>query len=214
MSRTATLALVAAAAVALAACAQDSGRQLARYYDPAGMFSASLPLANDISVTPQQTSAGGPGFLTGVVSAPPQPSPSPQGQLPNIGANFAQQGQPQDQTIYQAYVVTTDTFQDLPAMVLYFLTGDPAVDVLTDRSVKLADLPASLVVADINREGQLASIAAAFSLGENGNGYIVAAVFPQGRWDAEEADFLKIVESFDTNVPPALDTYPLASGSA
>jgi hypothetical protein len=215
MSRTATFALVAAAAVALAACTQDGGRQLARYYDPAGMFSASLPLANDISVTPPQAPADGPGFLTGVVSSPPQPSPSPQGQLPNIGANFAQQSQLQDQTIYQAYVVTTDTFQDLSAMVLYFLTGDSAVDVLTDRSVELADLPATLVVADINREGpELASIAAAFSLGENGTGYIVAALFPQGGWDDERADFLKILGSFDTNVPPALDTYPLASGSA
>jgi len=55
--------------------------------------------------------------------------------------------------------------------------------------------------------------AAAFSFGENGNGYIVPALFPQGGWSEEESDFPRILRSFDTDVPPTLDTYPLVAGS-
>lgn len=214
MRRLAALSLVAAAAVSLAACTRTGGRELARYYDPAGQFSADLPLANDISVTGPQPAASGPALVTGVVSSPPQPSPSPTGQLPNIGANFTQRTQATDQTVYEAFVVTTDSFADMSAMALAFLTGDPSVDVLDERSVELAGSPARLVVADIARQGQpTASVAAAFSLGENGTGYIVSALFPQGDWSKEESDFLRVLGSFDTNVPPTLDTYPLVGGS-
>lgn len=209
MKRTA-LAVVAAAV--LSACSGAPGRVFARYYDPRGLFSANLPAANDITVTPPQPSPKGPSLLTGVLSAPPQPSPSPQSQF---GGGLIGQQAPSDQTVYQALVVTTDTFQDLSAMVLYFLTANPGVDVQLERPVQLAGTGGELVVADLVQNGQTsASVAAAFSLGEQGTGYILAAVFPPGEWNSQEPDFTRILRSFDPGVPPGLRTFPLSGESA
>ncbi len=210
-------ALVAALAVGLAACSASSGREFARYYDPGGFFSTNLPVANDITVTPPQPAqtTDQPGFLAGVVSSPPLPSPSPTSQFGQIGSQFGQQAQATDQTIYEVFVVTTDTFADLPAMVLFFLTQDPGVDVQVERSTRLGGMLARLIIADVSRDGQsTASIAAAFTLGENGTGYILAAVFPSGDWAHQESDFERVRGSFRTDLPPGIDTYPLDGGSA
>ncbi len=217
MSRGRSFALVAAVAVGLVACSQSSSREFARYYDPLGHFSTNLPVANDITVTPPQPApaADQPGFLAGVVSSPPLPSPSPTSQFGSIGSQFGQQAQATDRTIYEVFVVTTGTFADLPDMVLYFLTQDPGVDVQVDRGAKLAGMTGRLVVADVSRDGQAtASVAAAFTLGENDTGYIVAAVFPPGDWGREESDFQNVLDSFRTDLPPGLDTYPISGGSA
>jgi hypothetical protein len=57
-------------------------------------------------------------------------------------------------------------------------------------------------------------LAAAFTLGRQGVGYIVAAIFPAGDWNNQRSDFLKVVSSFQAEVPPGLRTFPLATGSA
>lgn len=204
--------VVAAVAVAMAGCSTGQSRDFARYYDPEGMFSTNLPVANDISVTPPQPPQDGPGIVAGVISAPPQPSPSPQsGFGGGLGANFGAQAEPPDQTVYQALAVTTDTFEDLSEMTLFFLTGDAAVDVHVEERLRLGETEGRLVVADVVRDGQeVASVAAAFSLGDGGVGYIVAAVFQPGGWEGERSDFLKVVESFRIGVPPGLTTIPLA----
>lgn len=196
----------------LAACTGDSGRELASYYDPQGRFATSLPAANDLSVTQPQPSQGGPTLLTGVVATPPQPSPSPQTGFGG-GFNVAQATtEVTDQTIYQAFVVTTDTFETIEQMSLFFLTSDPAVDVVLDDRILVDEQEARLVVADVRQQGTvLSSVAAAFALGtgEPRTGFLVAAVFPPGAWDEERGDFLRVLDSFRTGLPPALAAIPM-----
>lgn len=203
---------LAAIPLILAACSGSSGRALARYYDPGGRFSTNLPAANDITVASPQPGGTGPGILAGVIAAPPQPSPSPS---TSLGApNFAQ-SQPSDQTIYEAFVVTTDTFPTVSAMTLYYLTSDPAIDVQVEQNVKVGGSAGRLVVANVTRSGSTtASLAAAMSLGHAGTGYLVAAIFPPGQWDHERDDFLRVLASFRPNVPPGLGTFPLTSGAS
>lgn len=202
--------------VVLAGCSSGTDRELSRYYDPEGLFTASLPTANTVAVTPPQPAGQGvPGILSGVVSQPPAPSPSPQAQFGGGLAQGLGQTEPADQTTYQAFVVTTDAFDELSDMALYFLTGDPSVDVRDVRPIELADEDGRLVVADALEGGQVrASVAVAFSLGADGVGYLVAAIFPAGRWEAEESDFLRIVRSFRTEVPPVMNTFPVTDGTA
>lgn len=58
------------------------------------------------------------------------------------------------------------------------------------------------------------SVAAAVSLGTGGDGYLVAAIFPSGGWDAERADFLRVLASFRAGVPLGFSTFPVTGGSA
>jgi len=200
-------------ALGATSCAGSKDRELARYYDPEGLFAASLPAANDLSVTPPQTTQGGPDLLSGVISQPPAPSPTPQAGG-GLGAGFAQPAQT-DQTIYEAFVVTTDGFEDLSDMTLYYLTGDPSIDVRNEEPIRIDGAPGRLVVADAIQDGEPASsVAVAFSLGHEGTGYLVAAIFPPGGWESERADFLRVVASFDADVPPGLQTIPVVGGSA
>lgn len=203
-----------ALALALSACTSAKDRDLARYYDPEHLFSTRLPAANTLSVVPPQPTPDGPTVLSGVISQPPLPSPSPQSQFGGIGSGLAQQVQPPDQTIYEAFAVTTDTFADLSDMALYFLTGDPSIDLREQRAVEIDGMPGRLVVADSVQDGQVrASLAVAMTLGEGGTGYLIAAIFPPGQWEVEEPDFLRVLESFRTETPPLLRAYPLAAGA-
>jgi hypothetical protein len=209
MSRARSLPISLIALVLFAACAREQGREFARYYDDQGLFTVNLPEANDISVTPPQPAAqGGAGFLTGVISSPPAPSPTA---APAIGGGLGVDSTQQtDQTVYQAFAVTTDTFDDLDQMALYFLTGDPAVDVMIDDPTELDGDPGELVVADVRNGDQVnASVAAAMTLGDGETGYLIAAIFPPGGWDGERGDFERIVESFNAHVAPVFDTFPV-----
>lgn len=206
----------AMAAMALVACSTGKNRDFARYYDPEGLFSANLPAANDIAVAPSEPPSQGPSVLTGVVSTPPAPSPSPSsafgGGLTDLAA---QTTEPQDQTVYEALAVTTGTFQDLPQMALAFLTGNPIVDVQVEEEMRLGGNAGELIVADVVRQGQkVAGVAATFTLGQQGVGYIVLAIFPPGDWANERSDFLKVVASFRPGVPPGMRAFPLTGMAA
>jgi len=191
------------------ACARESGRDFARYYDEQGLFALSLPAANDITVTPPQPAQSGPGLLTGVVSSPPAPSPSPAAGGLGGGLNVAAAGEP-DQTVYQAFAVTANGFDDLDQMALYFLTGDPIVDVMIDDPTRVDGNPARLIVADIEQGGAVtSSVAAAMTLGDGDTGYLIVAIFPPDGWEDERTDFERIVRSFRTDVPPGLETFPV-----
>jgi hypothetical protein len=191
------------------ACAHDSGREFARYYDEQGLFALDLPAANDITVTPPQAAESGPGFLTGVVSSPPAPSPSPASGAFG-GIDVAAQGEP-DQTVYQAFAVTADGFDDLDQMALHFLTRNPIVNVVIDDPTRVDGDPGRLIVADIDQGGEVtSSVAAAMTLGDGATGYLIVALFPPGGWDEERDDFELIVRSFRTDVPPGLETFPVA----
>jgi hypothetical protein len=203
-----------ALALVLGACASAKDRDLARYYDPEHRFSTRLPAANTLSVIPPQPTADGPTILSGVISQPPLPSPSPASQFGGIGAGLAQQTEPSDRTIYEAFAVTTDTFTDLADMTLYFVTANPAIDLKEQRAVEIDGMPGRLLVVDSVRDGQVrASLAVALTLGEDGTGYLIAAIFPPGQWETEEPDFLRVLDSFRAEVPPLLRTYPLAGAS-
>ena len=211
-----TVVLVALLALGVVACASTKDRDLSRYYDPEGLFTASLPSANTVSVTPPQPGEAGPGILSGVISQPPAPSPSPQGQFGGgLGQGLSQQTAPADQTTYEAFVVTTEVFDDLSDMSLYFLTGDPTIDLREQRPIRVAGTAGRLVVADSLQDSEpRASVALAMSLGTEGTGYLVAAIFPPGEWDTEETDFLRVVESFRADVPPGLLTFPVTREEA
>jgi hypothetical protein len=199
--------------LALTGCARSQTRDLARYYDPEGLFSADLPAANNLSVTAAEQGQGSSSVLSGVVASPPQPSASPASALGGGLGGLAAQAPAGDQTLYQVLAVTTDGFPTIEAMSLYFLTADPAIDVREERSITVGGDTGRLVVADVLRSGDPgAGIAVAFTLGGDGVGYIVAAVFPPGDWSREEADFTRITGSLDTGVPPGLASFPLATG--
>jgi hypothetical protein len=197
-------------ALSLVACSGDSGREFARYYDPEGFFVTNLPAANDITVTPPQAGGEGPGLLTGVVASPPQPSPS----APTMTAfNIAPAG-PTDQTIYEAFAISTSDFDDLQQMGLYFITGDPAIDVQIDDPVRVDGHEGRLLVADVMQEGQAtSSLAAALTLGDGGTGFLLAAIFPPGGWEAEREDFFRVLGSFRANISPGLETFPVTGGA-
>jgi hypothetical protein len=206
----------ALAAMSLLACSTDKTREFARYYDPEGLFSANLPAANDIAVAPAEPPSQGPSLLTGVISTPPAPSPSPSsafgGGLTDLDA---QTTGPQDQTVYVALALTTSTLEGLPEMALATLTGDPMVDVQIEEEMRLGGMAGELIVADVVRDGQkVGGVATAFTLGRKGVGYIVRAIFPPEGWANERSDFLKVVASFRPSVPPGMRAFPLAGGAA
>ena len=91
------------------------------------------------------------------------------------------------------------------------MTGDPIVDVVIDDPTRVDGDPARLIVADIDQAGEVtSSLAAAMTLGDGATGYLIVAQFPPGGWDEERDDFERIVRSFRTNVPPGLETFPVA----
>jgi hypothetical protein len=194
-------------AITLPACSGQSGRELSRYYDPEGYFVTSLPAANDLAVMPAQPAPTGPSILSGVVATPPQPSPSPAG---NATAFDTSATEPADQTTYRAIVVTTQSFQTLDDMALFFLTGDPIIDVTMDEPIRVDGHEARLIVADVTQGGTTtASLAAAITLGGGDRGFLVVAVFPPGGWDGERGDFLRVLESFSTDLPPGMGRFPM-----
>jgi hypothetical protein len=196
------------------ACSGSQNRDLARYYDPQGLFSADLPAANSLSVAPAQSGQRTSSILSGVVASPPQPSASPSSALGDpLGSGIGQQAPAGDQTMYEVFVVTTNGLDSLDAMTLYYLTADPAIDVRDEQQIELAHAEGRLVVADIHQSGTVgASLAAAFTLGSHGVGYIVAAVFPPGGWSNERTDFSRIVGSLQPNVPSGVASFPLSNG--
>jgi hypothetical protein len=209
------LALVLVVALSAVACSTDKERDLARYYDPEGLFAASLPEANLVTVVPPQPASSGPSLLSGVVSQPPGPSPSPQMQFGGGLGQGLSQTEPPDRTVYEAFAVTTSDFEDLSDMALAFLTGDPSFDVREERPIRVDETPGLLVVADSIRDGEaVSSVAAALSLGSDGVGYLIAALFPPGEWAAERSDFLRVVSSFSGEVPPGMRTFPLTGAGA
>ena len=185
---------------ALAACSNDPGREFERYYDEEGLFTLNLPAANDVTVTQPQSGQEGPDLLTGVVSSPPAPSPSPASAFGGI-AGAAEE--PPDQTVYQAFAVASQSFDDLDEMALFFLTSDPVIDVATDDRATMGGDDARLIVADVNNGGDVTAGVAAARPSATERRPPIAAV-SSGGWDSEQADFRRILESFRSSVPPGL----------
>lgn len=212
MRRTAGLAFLS---LLVAACGAAPARSLVDYHDPGGRFVASLPAANTFTVVPTRLeTASTPGVLAGVIAEPPalaSPSASPTSAIGGFGIGPTSD----DRTIFQALVVTTDGFTSLDDMTLYFLTNDSTFDVRETRAIRVAGEPGRLVVADYRAgDAATAGVAGAFTLGRDGVGYLIAAIFPPGTWAAQRADFLAVVRSFRSAVPPQEAAIPVAVPTA
>ena len=130
-----------------------------------------------------------------------------------IGSTLSAPQEP-DQTVYQAFAVTSDGFEDLDEMALFFITGDPVVDVVTEDPIRVDGEAGKLVVADVKTDGEVtSSVAVAMTLGDGKTGYLLAAIFPPGSWESERADFERVLRSFRGPVPPGLQTFPVGAGA-
>lgn len=196
----ATTAIVASAISAgCGGAGSPSTREFVRYHDPNGVFIADLPATHVLAATePRAEGQTAPGILAGVIAEPPgEPSPSS-----GLGGGIALAADP-DRTSFQVLVITSGGFESLEDMVLSYLTADPFIDVREERPTRVGGDPGLLLVADVLRDGApTAGIAAVFSLGHGGTGVILASVFPPGTWDAERADFLRLLRSFRTDLAP------------
>ncbi|HXF71473.1 MAG TPA: hypothetical protein VNO79_02545 [Actinomycetota bacterium] len=197
--------LLVAVAVAATSCAGGVHREFARYYDPAGHFSAVLPRDNQIRVLPPETGGdqAGPQLLSGVQSVPVQPSPAA-----GLGGLGVEPAGTQDRTAYYVFAFTSDLLQDEEDLARLY-TSQPGVDVKVQEPVRIGDDTGLLVVADSETEGGVRfSVASGFLLA-GGVGYWIAAAFPAGAWESEREDFLSVLSSFRTEVPPAVRAIPV-----
>lgn len=202
------------AVVLMGACSESvRDRDLVRYVDPEARFTVRLPEGHAIRASePVEASATSPGLLAGVIASPAEASPSAAG---GLGAGIDLSSVDSDQTTFQVFLLASEGFDSLGDMTLYFLTADPEIDVVMDDPLHVAGDEGRLVVADLVRDGRIAvEVAAAFSLGHDGVGYLIAAVFPAGTWETERGDFLRVVASFEPDVPPSLTTLPFRTGEA
>ena len=194
-----TAIVVAVIAAGCGGTGSSSTRAFVRYHDPNGVFVADLPATHDLAPTePQPEGQTAPGILAGVIAEPSGvPSPSS-----GLGGGIALGADP-DRTSFQVLVITSGGFESLEEMVLSYLTADPLIDVREERPTRVGGDPGLLLVADVLRDGaSTAGIAAVFSLGHGGTGVILASVFPPGTWEAERADFLRLLRSFRTDLAP------------
>ncbi len=200
-------ALAAAVLLVLAACGGGVHRDLERYYDPGGLFSAELPSENQVQVLPPQggDASQGPVLLGGVQSVPAPPSPSATGfsTLGDLAGAVAR-----DQTAFYVFAVTSQSLTTAEDLATLY-TSQPGVDVKIRQPVRVGTGTGLLVVADTETQTGAFSVASAF-LVEGEVGYWIAAAFPRGDWDKERGDFLRILASFRSEVPPAVGSVPLA----
>jgi hypothetical protein len=204
------IAAAAGMALVLGSCSGGAHRPLERYYDPQSLFSAELPAANDIQVLQPQSSSSGPSLLTGVTSAPASATPSA-GAGNDLGVGTSVQS---DQTQYQVFVLTGDAYsspQDLSLLQM----SDPNADLKTQQATTIGDHEGLLIVADYKASAQSPAFSAASGfLLVDGVGYWISAVFPAGAWGSEQTDFMNVLRSFRTDVPPGVALAPLSDPNA
>ena len=198
-------ALVVVVASALTAGGGVGHRVVARDDDPAGRVSAVLPRDNQIRVLPPEAGGDqtGPQLLSGVQSVPVQPSPAE-----GLGGIGVEPLGTQDRTAYYVFAFTADLLQDEEDLARIY-TSQPGVDVKVQEPVRIGDHTGLLVVAESETQGGVRfSVASGFLLAGD-VGYWIAAAFPAGQWEAERENFLRVLSSFRTEVPPAVGTIPV-----
>jgi hypothetical protein len=197
----------------LVGCSGTSPRSLERYYDPQGAFSAELPATNTIQVAQPQAGASGPSIVAGVTSTPATPSPSAGGLGDITGLGTGAATGSSNQTLYRVLVIANGTFQT-PQDVALLQLDDPAADLKVQQQLTIGGRRGLLIVADYaaTTTSPAYSIASGFTL--NGPlAYWIFAAFPQGQWDAEQAEFLQVLRSFRTNVAPGVPLAALPNSS-
>ena len=191
----------------LASCGGGVEREFERYYDPSGLFSAELPRDNTVQVLPADPGSGeGPQLLGGVQSVPAAPTPA-QG-LTGFGI---QPTGTQDQTAYYVFAFSSELLVEVEDLARIY-TSQPGVDVKIQEPVRIGGELGLLVVADNEAEGGIRFSVASGFLIQGRRGYWIAAAFPEGAWEEERDDFLKVLSSFRTRVPPGISAVPLTPG--
>lgn len=200
------LPLLLAAAATAVSCAQPKNRNFQRYYDPSGMFSTEFPSANQVElIPPEDLGAGGARILSGAISAPTPPDQnSPLAGLGGTGGN--------DQTIYLVLALDPGSIGSVEDLSVSLYTSDPSADVEVQQPTQVSGRDGLLVVATHDDQGSKYGSASGFLLGE-GTAYWIQTAFPEGSWDQERPDFLRVLRSFKTEAPP-IPAPPISSPSA
>jgi hypothetical protein len=186
----------------LSACSPPAHRQLEAYHDPAGLFSAELPGANEVTVIPPSTVGGGVEMLSGVTSAPEAAASAP------VGRQF-QFSRP-DQAMFLVYVFRGEALTASEALAGMLLGANSGFVADDETTAPFAHTQGILRVGHVERPEQGSIGLAAAFLVENGTGYAVLEVFPENQWPSQRDDFLKVLASFRTGTPPGVATVPLS----
>jgi hypothetical protein len=93
--------------------------------------------------------------------------------------------------------------------------SDPNADLKTQATTTIGGHDGLLIVADYKatEAGPAYSAASGFLL-SGGVGYWIFAAFPAGGWGGEQEDFMSVLHSFTTDVPPGVPVAPLSDPTA
>jgi hypothetical protein len=190
------------AALAVSACSPPAHRSLETYHDPAGLFSADLPGANEVTVIPPSSVGANVQMLSGVTSAPAAQTAAP------VGRQF-QLSRP-DQAVFFVYVLRGDALTGADAMAGLLLGSDVGFVAEDETAATFADAQGILRVGHIEGSDQGPIGVAGGFLFEDGTGYAVLEAFPPDQWPSQRDDFLKVLASFRTVAPPGVAAVPLS----
>jgi hypothetical protein len=190
------------AALTLSACSPPAHRTLEAYHDPAGLFSADLPGANEVTPIAPSSVGANVEMLSGVTSAPAAQPAAP------TGRQF-QLTQP-DQAVFFVYVLRGDALTGADAMAGLLLGPDMGFVAEDEAMATFADAQGILRVGHIEGSDQGPVGVAGGFLFEDGTGYAVLEAFPPDQWPSQRDDFLKVLASFRTSAPPGVGTVPLS----
>jgi hypothetical protein len=200
MRRIVLVSAALALAALLAGCGASAPKPTERYYDPQGLFSVRLPTGSVYDVVPGQDVPDGPHLVTGVLTSGPPVATS--AAAPGFLGQAGAQNQ-QGFTIYEVYVVTTlepglpvTSPRDL-ASAMVAKTIQP--DVQMRQDVRVDGQGGLLEVVDHRAIGY--TDASAFVV-IGGAGFWVRELFPLGDWGSHREEFLTMVHSLRTDVPP------------
>jgi hypothetical protein len=198
------LPMIVTVAIGCGACTQPAHRSLEAYHDPAGLFSTSLPDANEVTVIPASPAEGGVEVLSGVTSAP-----TAQGASSPLGGGDFQLSQP-DQAVFFVYVLRIDAVTD-PRQLADLMLGS-SMGFVTDEetTVSFGNGQGLLRVGHIDATDRPAAGLAGGFLVADGISYVVVEAFPEDQWSAQRDDFLKVLASFRPGAPPGVATVPLS----
>ena len=191
----------------LAACSSSSRLDTERYYDPSGLFSATLPTANQIVVATGQNLAPKLDLLSGVLALPQTASPSPSSAF---GGGFIQPATQQDTAIYSVSAVKAQGVKSVTALATTLLGQTTHPQVKAQQRVIVDGLPGLLVITDHRNDsgGKFYSDASAFFLIQS-VGYWIREIFNFGAWNARRAGFRQIMDSFRFGVPEGIRAVPI-----
>jgi hypothetical protein len=195
----------------LAACSTGTSTPTQRYYDPGGLFSAQLPEPNDILVMPPQAVQGSPPLLSGVLSLPPQPSPSSSGTAFGSGNNLVEASANEDNAIYAVFVVKAKKYKTVAELAQALLSATQSPNLVSQEAVRAGGLDGLITVVDHPDDsgggGEYSDASGFFLDGEVG--YWIRELFGFGEWGSRRDAFLSIVRSFKPGVPPGLPAIPI-----